>query len=129
HTMLEEIGHLFLYRERMEQLGVGFGELPVNGFFWNSLSGMRTPLDYTAQMSLTFEQANLDYSLYYQKMFAERDDYASAAIMERVYREEIGHVRHGVTWFEKVRPQKASFWDEYEALLSRPMSPRRARGI
>lgn len=128
-TMLEEIAHLHLYESRMQDLGLGFGELPVSQFFWNAMSQMQTPLDYTVQMSLTFEQANLDYSLHYQALFEEFEDFDSANIMRQVYEDEIGHVKHGAIWFERMRPCKASHWDEYAASLNPPLTPRRARGL
>ncbi len=128
-TMLEEQKHLQLYIGRMKELGVTFGDVPVNDFFWQCLRGMQTPEDYVTGMSLTFEQANLDYSLYYRDLFRGLGDHATAEIMDQVYREEIGHVKHGVVWFERWRPHKHSFWQEYEESLHLPLSPARARGL
>ena len=39
-TILEEQSHLRLYLARMQELGVEFGDIPVNEFFWSSLHGM-----------------------------------------------------------------------------------------
>ncbi len=133
-TILEEQEHLRLYLDRMRELGVDFGELPLSDYFWNHMKDMRSPLEFVIQMSLTLEQANLDYSLHYQKAVAEVGDAATAQILDRVYRDEIGHVRHGVTWFNRWRaapeaPQDESDWQAYLRLLPRPMTPRRAKGI
>lgn len=127
-TMVEEQKHLQLYLQRMKELGVQFGEVPVNDFFWQCLHGMRTPEEYVTGMCLTFEQANLDFSLYYQKLFQKMGDTATAAIMDIVYREEIGHVKHGVVWFERLRQHQKSFWEEYVTSLQLPLSPARAKG-
>ena len=66
-TLIEEQTHMRLYMNRMTELGVAFGELPVSPFFWRCLSGMQTPTDYVVGMSLVFEQANLDFCLHFAK--------------------------------------------------------------
>ena len=50
----------------MKQCGVEFGELPLSDYFWKSVSSMEDPLDYVTRLSLTFEQANLDFTLTYR---------------------------------------------------------------
>ena len=95
-TIGEEQRHLGLYIQRMQQLGVELGAVPVNQFFWNCLKTMQDPLDFVVGMSLTFEQANLDFALFYQKAFARIGDTATADILQRVYEDEIGHVKNGV---------------------------------
>ena len=129
-TIGEEQAHMRLYLERMQRLGVGFGELPLSRFFWDAMSGCRSPLEFVVQMSLTFEQANLDFSAYYRDAVARAGDAETAALLDRVYREEIGHVKHGVTWFNRWREDAGeSDWDAYRRLLPAPLSPRRARGL
>lgn len=133
-TLLEEQSHLRLYLSRMQELGIGFGELPLSDYFWKSLSGMRSPLDFVVQMSLTLEQANLDYSLFYRNEMEAVGDHSTAAILERVFREEIGHVRHGVAWFNRWRQghdphRPESDWEAYRRLLPPPMTPQRAKGL
>jgi len=127
-TILEEQSHLRLYLARMKELGVHFGDLSVNGFFWSTISTMKSPLDYIARMSLTFEQANLDHAVFFRDEFLKVGDTQTATLMDKVYREEIGHVKFGVSWFETMRPKKDSFWSEYETQLTLPLSPSRAKG-
>jgi uncharacterized ferritin-like protein (DUF455 family) len=128
-TIREEQTHLRLYLDRMAQLGVAFGDVPVNRFFWDCIAGMRSPMDYVTQMSLTLEQANLDYSRHYRDVFAALGDAETAAILERVYREEIGHVKHGVVWFDRWRDQSRSQWDDYVTRMQPPLAASRAKGI
>ncbi len=104
----EEQDHLRLYLLRMKELGVEMGDIPVSDYFWNCLKNMQSPLDFTVQMSLTFEQANLDYSLFFMKAVENAGDRTTAEILERVFREEIGHVKHGVIWFNRWRLSKES---------------------
>ena len=126
-TMSEEQTHLRLYLDRMTELGVTFGDLGVSDFFWNALKGMRTPYDYVVGMSLTLEQANLDFSRHYQQLFAAAGDTKTAAILARVYREEIGHVKHGVVWFDQWRPADEDAWTSFTRSLRLPLSPARAK--
>ncbi|WP_186649842.1 DUF455 family protein [Fluviispira vulneris] len=127
-TILEEQKHMSLYLNRMQELNVEFGEIPVNDFFWNCLSQMQSPLDFVTQMSMTFEQANIDYSLYYKDLMLKINDLKTANILDIVYKEEIGHLKHGVTWFERMRDPAQSQWDAYVSSLKLPLSPARAKG-
>ena len=126
----EEQNHLRLYLTRMRELGIDFGDLPVNDYFWNCMKNIASPLDFTVQMSLTFEQANLDFSLFYLNEVSRVGDQATAHILERVFREEIGHVKHGLTWFNRWRTHAStqSDWEEYQKLLPYPLNPQRAKG-
>lgn len=128
-TILEEQKHMKLYLKRMEQLNVNFGEIPVNDFFWNCLSKMKSPFDFVTKMSMTFEQANIDYSLFYKNLMIKINDFKTADILETVYQEEIGHVKHGVTWFNRWRDNSKTEWKSYVNALELPLSPSRAKGV
>lgn len=131
-TMLEEQQHLELYLNRMNQLGIGFGEEYLNDFFWKCIATVKSPLEFTAKMSLTFEQGNLDFSYYYWKLFEKLEDYETSKILKQVYEDEIQHVKHGAIWFRRFKDQQGfninSEWDVYSQILSKPLSPVRARG-
>ena len=128
-TMLEEQKHMRLYRERMEAAGVAFGEIPVNAFFWRALRDMRSPLEFVAGMSLTFEQANLDYAGYYARAFRTIGDLETADALDVVYEEEIGHVKHGAVWFDRWRPRERDAFRAWQIVLPEAISPARARGL
>ena len=127
-TLKEEQDHTRMYLGRLKQLGVGFGEHPVNGFFWRMIADMATPLDYVSRLSLTFEQANLDYSRFFGSQFAIIGDELSEKLMRRIYEDEIGHVGYGLEWFRKWKDPEQSDWEAYQAQLRLPHSPRRAKG-
>lgn len=130
NTIIEEQRHMSLYTERMNEFSVGFGEVPVSSFFWDSLKNIKSPLDYVVKMSMTFEQANIDFSLYYQNIFRQIHDIKSAEILDIIYREEIGHVKYGFDWFKKwENPKPEEEWERYCSLLDFPMTPMRAKGI
>ena len=128
-TLRDEQRHLGLYIERMRQTGVGFGEIPVSDYFWRSISGMETPLDFVSRLSLTLEQANLDYAPHYRDVYGKLGDEATSALMGLIYRDEIRHVRHGLNWFETWRDPGHSQWQAYCETLSKPLTPGRAKGI
>ena len=128
-TLHDEQDHLQLYRERMVQIGVEFGEIPVNDFFWKTIAPMQSPMDFVTRLSLTLEQANLDYAAHYAGIYGELGDGDTAAILNRVYLDEIGHVKHGLTWFNRWRDPQKSEWDAYAAALEPPLTPNRAKGI
>ena len=129
NTLLEEQRHLQLYEARMSSFQVEFGEIPVNDFFWKCLSPMQSPKDFVVGMSLTFEQANLDYAQYYAKIFRQIGDMETADILEQVLRDEINHVRHGLQWFNQWKKTEQSEWNSYKDALRFPLTPARAKGI
>lgn len=128
-TMQEEQSHMRLYLRRMSELGVEFGEARLNSFFWDCLKDLTSPAEFAAAMSMTFEQANIDFALHYEKLFRQEGDIISADIMRQVREEEIGHVKHGVVWFERWRPKAESLFREWQNHLKFPITPARAKGI
>ncbi|MEL6341687.1 MAG: DUF455 family protein [Myxococcota bacterium] len=128
NTMAEEQRHLSLYLGRMVELGVEPGEVPINDFFWRSLSTVDSPLKFVAGMSLTFEQANLDYALYYQERFHEIGDQKTADLMQIVFEDEISHVRHGLRWLRRWRAPGQDEWTAHQRNLRHPLTPARAKG-
>ena len=128
-TLQDEQKHLRLYLSRMNELGVEFGDFPLSLYFWNTLRQMKSPLDFVTQMSLTFEQANLDFAQFYFHLFeTEIDDPKTGKILKEVHADEIKHVAHGIKWFSKWRNSSESEYESYTKLLPYPMTPRRARG-
>lgn len=128
-TLKDEQEHTRLYLERMRACGIEFGELPVSGYFWRAVSGMENPIDYVAGLSLTFEQANLDFARQFARGFAKVGDATSAALLEKIYRDEIAHVAYGLKWFRRWKNPTESDWDAFCRHLKFPLSPQRAKGI
>ncbi len=127
-TLKEEQIHTQLYIHRMEKCGVEFGELPLSDYFWKSVSSMEDPLDYVTRLSLTFEQANLDYSREYAKLFQSAGDESTANILNKIYKDEIEHVGFGLRWFRKWKRAEQTDWDQFRERLVFPLSPARAKG-
>ncbi len=127
-TLKEEQIHTQLYMHRMEQCGIEFGELPLNDYFWKSVSTMEDPLDYVTRLSLTFEQANLDYSREYKTIFDNLGDQGTANILDKIYRDEIDHVGFGLKWFRRWKENGKTDWEAFRERLVFPLSPARAKG-
>jgi uncharacterized ferritin-like protein (DUF455 family) len=128
-AMREEQMHTLMYVRRMRECGIHFGELPVNDYFWRTIAPMETPVDFVTRLNLTFEQANLDFSKHYAALFRQAGDTSTAAVLEKIYQDEIGHVGHGLKWFRRWKDQGSSDWDAYRGALHFPLTPARAKGV
>jgi Uncharacterized protein conserved in bacteria len=128
-TLKDEQEHTRLYIERMKACGIEFGSIPVSGYFWRAVSGMESPMDYVAGLSLTFEQANLDFARHFSSCFAEVGDADSSKLLQKIYRDEIGHVAYGLKWFRRWKNPTESDWEAFCRQLKFPLSPARAKGF
>ncbi|MDA7881193.1 ferritin-like domain-containing protein [Akkermansiaceae bacterium] len=128
HTLQEEQNHTRWYLKRMEECGVQFGDYHLSPMIWSHISPMESPLDYVSTLSLTFEQANLDYAKHYSEILAQAGDQKSAKILAKIYHDEIAHVGHGLKWLRRWKEQSQSDWDAWHKQLHFPVSPIRAKG-
>jgi uncharacterized ferritin-like protein (DUF455 family) len=128
-TLKDEQEHTRLYLERMKACDVQLGDFPVSGYFWRCVSPMEHPIDYVAGLCLTFEQANLDFAGHYGKNFAAVGDADSAKLLQKIYRDEIGHVAYGLKWFRRWKNPTESDWEAFCHTLKFPLSPQRAKGF
>jgi len=128
-TLKDEQEHTRLYMDRMKDCGIHFGELPVSGYFWRAVSAMENPMDYVAGLSLTFEQANLDFAQHFSRGFAQVGDAATAKLLEKIHRDEIAHVAYGLKWFRRWKNPSESDWEAFCRQLKFPLSPQRAKGF
>jgi uncharacterized ferritin-like protein (DUF455 family) len=127
-ALREEQMHTRLYLRRMRECGVEFGELPVNDYFWKLVSPVESPLEFVTRLNLTFEQANLDFSKHYAQLFREAGDNSTAAVLEKIYQDEIGHVGHGVKWFRHWKKHGTTDWEAFSQAQKFPLSAARAKG-
>jgi uncharacterized ferritin-like protein (DUF455 family)/transcriptional regulator CtsR len=128
YTIKDEQKHMRLYLEAMQRYGISFGEISLNDMFWKSLSQTKTLMEFICGMSLTFEQANLDFSYTYQKIFKKIGDLETANHLEEVYIDEINHVKNGLEWFHKWKDPSLTDWQNYKSKLISPISPIKAKG-
>jgi uncharacterized ferritin-like protein (DUF455 family) len=127
-TIQDEQKHLKLYLSRMKQFGIELGDFPLNDFFWRSMDKLKTPTHFYAAMALTFESANLDFALFYEKSFRAVEDIETANIMRIVFEDEISHVALGAHWLNQWRGDK-DLWTYFRSHLPGVMTPARSKGI
>jgi len=128
-TLKDEQEHTRLYLARMQACGLAFGDLPVSGYFWRCVAPMEHPIDYVASLCLTFEQANLDFARHFAGRFGQVGDAESSRLLEKIYRDEIGHVAYGLKWFRRWKNPAESDWAAFCHTLKFPLSPQRAKGF
>ena len=126
-TLKEEQKHFKLYLNRMKEFGLEFGDLPLNDFFWRQMHSLRSPEEYLAMMSLTFEMANLDFMMIYKDAFLKVEDSKTAAILDVVLDDEISHVAFGVNYLNR-KKQTLDLWSYYKSCLPMPLTPARSKG-
>jgi len=128
-TLKEEQAHTLMYMRRMKECGIHFGALPVNDYFWRMVAPMAEPIDFVTRLSLTFEQANLDFSKHYGILFKKIGDNATARVLETIYKDEIEHVGHGLKWFRQWKDQGMSDWDAFSKQIAFPLTAAKAKGV
>lgn len=129
NTLREEQEHVRLYIQRLEALGLHFGDLPLYRHFWAYVPHLTEPIRYVSVMSLTFEMANLDFAPMYGKSFSRVGDIDSAALMQRILEDEISHVSFGMNWLKKFKHPQIDEWDAWTESLPPLMTPKRATGF
>jgi uncharacterized ferritin-like protein (DUF455 family) len=127
-VMADEQRHTRLHLERLAELGMAFGALPVNGYFWRKAQEFESVLDYVAGLPLTFESRNLDHTLEFEGWFRQAGDERSAGVMRVIHRDEIQHVAFGVHWLRRLKDPDQSEWEAYESSLKWPLRPEKSRG-
>ena len=127
-VMQDEQRHTRLHIDRGADLGVPFGTLPVNSYFWTKGQKFNDVLDFVAGLSLTFEGRNLDHTLEFEDYFRKVGDRRSAAVMRVIHRDEIQHVAFGWEWLKRLKPSELSEWETYCAHLHWPLKPEKGIG-
>ncbi|MCC8394404.1 ferritin-like domain-containing protein [Paraburkholderia sp. MMS20-SJTR3] len=96
----EEAYHYSLLAARLAEYGHAYGDFPAHGGLWDMCE--RTRGDVLARMALvprTLEARGLDASPPIRARLQQAGDHASAAILDVILRDEIGHVLIGNRWF------------------------------
>lgn len=129
-ALADEQDHLRLYIERMEAHGCSFGDVPLSDHFWNHAEAIaeKGPMGFLSAMGLTFEQANLDFSLLYRDAFRTAGDEESAKVCQQVHDDEIRHVALAMTWVRKLKEPWESDEAAYRRTVPFPLSAARAKG-
>ena len=96
----DEATHFLLLDDRLRALGSHYGALPAHDGLWESARS--TADDLAARLAVVpqvLEARGLDVSPATAARLRTAGDMDSAAIVERIYHDEIGHVAIGNRWF------------------------------
>ena len=99
----EEAEHFALLASRLDALGSAYGALPAHDGLWEAAAA--TAHDLIARLAvvpLVLEARGLDVTPEMMLRLERADDPESAAILARIYRDEIGHVAVGWRWFDRL---------------------------
>lgn len=99
----DEARHHALLRQRLAALGAGYGDLPGHDGLWQSAAD--TAHDLAARLAvvpLVLEARGLDVTPAMTESLRRAGDDASAAALQTIHDDEIGHVAAGRRWFEYV---------------------------
>jgi uncharacterized ferritin-like protein (DUF455 family) len=97
----EEATHHGLLAERLAALGAAYGDLPAHDGLWEAAAV--TAGDFLARLAvvpLVLEARGLDVTPPMIARLERAGDAESAAVLRRIYRDEIAHVAAGRRWFE-----------------------------
>jgi uncharacterized ferritin-like protein (DUF455 family) len=103
----EEADHFELLHARLAELGLAYGDLPAHNGLWEMAVATRE--DLVARMALVprvLEARGLDVTPGMIERLRAVDDTATVRILERILREEEGHVAIGSRWYAHACAQR-----------------------
>lgn len=99
----DEARHFILISDRLGELGFAYGDFPAHDGLWDA--AMKTSFDIAARLSvapLVLEARGLDVTPGMIVKLDQAGDRKSAAVLEIIYEEEVGHVAIGMKWLHHV---------------------------
>lgn len=96
----EEAKHFRMVRQRLNDLGADYGDMPAHDGLWQAAHATRN--DLTARLAvvpLILEARGLDVTPSLQAKMRETGDEETAAVLDVIYNDEKGHVAIGAKWF------------------------------
>jgi uncharacterized ferritin-like protein (DUF455 family) len=115
----DEAMHFALLDRRLTALGAGYGALPAHDSLWEAARATaHDPLARLAVVPMVLEARGLDVTPGLVAAFERAGDARSAAILARIYRDEIRHVAAGTFWFKRTCESRAlSAVPEWQRLI------------
>jgi uncharacterized ferritin-like protein (DUF455 family) len=122
----EEALHFSMLSAHLQVLGYQYGDFPAHDSLWEMVE--KTRGDVLARMALvprTLEARGLDAIPPLRAKLAQAGDMAAAAIMDRIFQDEIGHVEIGNRWYRYLCEQRdlepRATYDELAARYEAPV--------
>ncbi|WP_416897220.1 MAG: ferritin-like domain-containing protein [Minwuia sp.] len=110
----DEAQHFMLLQARLKDMGASYGDLPAHDGLWEAAETTRN--DVCARLAvahMVLEARGLDVTPAMIERFQRNGDGASAAVLKRIYTDEIGHVETGSRWFSHFAAQRNRERDDY----------------
>lgn len=99
----EEAGHFALAARRLGDLGSHYGAFPAHDGLWDAaIETADSVLARLAIAPMVLEARGLDVTPGMAQRFRKAGDEETARIIDRIQRDEIGHVAAGVRWFTRL---------------------------
>jgi uncharacterized ferritin-like protein (DUF455 family) len=125
----EEAEHFALLARRLAALGSFYGALPAHDGLWEAAAA--TVHDLIARLAvvpLVLEARGLDVTPQMIRRLERAGDPESAAVLDRIYRDEIGHVAIGLRWFDRLCGERgldpeAAFHDRVRCYFKGALKP------
>lgn len=121
----EEAEHFTLLRARLLALGYDYGDFPAHAGLWTMAE--KTAGDVLERMALVprlLEARGLDATPPIQKRLIAAGDSESAALLDVILRDEIGHVGLGDRWYRQLCNERGAEPEStYRDLLTRFRAP------
>jgi uncharacterized ferritin-like protein (DUF455 family) len=115
----DEAMHFALLDRRLRALGSHYGALPAHDGLWEAAG--ETAHDVAARLAvvpMVLEARGLDVTPATVAAFERAGDARSAAILRRIYRDEIRHVGIGTSWFKTVcESRRIAIVPEWQRLI------------
>jgi uncharacterized ferritin-like protein (DUF455 family) len=131
-ALADEQRHATLYLERLHAHAAKLPDhAPHSDYFWRQAPAIAASPHgvkaFLAAMGLTLEQANLDFALLYRDAFRVAGDEESAAALQQIFDEEIGHVALAAHWLRVLDGGERGLAPIYLEAVPFPLSPARAK--
>lgn len=99
----EEAKHFSMVRAHLQKLGSDYGAHSAHGGLWEA--AIHTQHDIAARLAIApmvLEARGLDVTPKMIEKLTQAGDHDSAAILQVIYDDEIGHVKIGTDWFHHI---------------------------
>lgn len=97
----DEARHFMMLSERLEALGIAYGDHPAHNGLWEAAQTTRDNFPARVAIApLVLEARGLDVTPGMIQRLKSVGDHESVAVLEVIYAEEIGHVAIGARWFK-----------------------------
>ena len=103
----EECDHFRLMQARLQSLDYEYGDFLAHGHLWDM--ALKTAYDPLLRMALVprvLEARGLDVTPAIREKVQQRGDAETVAVLDVIYRDEVGHVKKGNFWYQYLCRQR-----------------------